>query len=93
MKTVERNTLTICLCLSLFFVLSIFPQRIDAKVFNFEVKQIIASPDGYQRPCTFVNNSFPGPEIRVQKNEEIVVNLRNSLGTKSNISNHKTCLD
>lgn len=83
-KRGERTDQSMSLYMGLFIVvLAIILQIAEAKVFNFEVKQIISSPDGYQRPCTFVNNTFPGPEIRVQKNEEIVVNLRNSLGTKS----------
>ena len=35
--------------------------------YNFEVSEVIAAPDGFERPMLQVNGQYPGPLIRVKR--------------------------
>ncbi|KAH9963717.1 multicopper oxidase-domain-containing protein [Lactifluus volemus] len=46
----------------------------DLNIVNAEI-----SPDGYLRNATLVNNNFPGPLIKAEKNDQFKLNVINSL--------------
>lgn len=50
------------------------PQR---RVYNWTVREHVHNPDGIYRPMLLVNNQFPGPLIRVNEGDTIVVHIDN----------------
>lgn len=52
--------------------------------FDFDVSYIKANPDGvFERQVIGVNNQWPIPTIRVQKNDRVIIHVTNSLGDKN----------
>ncbi|PVI00038.1 Ferroxidase [Periconia macrospinosa] len=52
--------------------------------YNFEVAWVYANPDGLQtRPVIGINGQWPIPTIRVTKGDQLVVNVKNSLGNET----------
>ena len=68
--------------MKIFIIILYLCMEISAVNLDFTINQKICSPDGYQRPCTLVNNQFPGPLIRVSQHEDVHVKVKNELGTK-----------
>lgn len=42
------------------FVVSSIP---TTRQFTFNITQVLASPDGFQKPMILINNQFPGPSV------------------------------
>lgn len=49
------------------------------RVFNFTISEIQAAPDGVIRPLLVINGQFPGPLIRVNRGDRVLVNVTNGL--------------
>jgi len=63
------------------WLLLLFPTLILGKrvVLHWNISRIVASPDGYSREVIAVNGQFPTPIVNVQKGDELIINLTNSL--------------
>ncbi|KAF2715781.1 multicopper oxidase [Pleomassaria siparia CBS 279.74] len=56
----------------------------DVVVYDFDVSWVYANPDGLaNRPVMGINGKWPVPPIVVTKGDQVVVNLKNSLGNES----------
>ncbi|KAF1991284.1 multicopper oxidase [Aulographum hederae CBS 113979] len=55
----------------------------DTKTFNWDITWVNAAPDGYTRPVIGVNNQWPCPTLEANVGDEIIVNVKNSLGNQS----------
>ncbi|KAJ4288632.1 hypothetical protein N0V90_011869 [Kalmusia sp. IMI 367209] len=54
------------------------------KTYDFDVAWMYANPDGMQnRPVIGINGQWPIPTINVTKGDQVVVNVKNSLGNES----------
>jgi iron transport multicopper oxidase len=54
------------------------------KTYDFEVSWVSANPDGLQeRSVIGINGQWPIPSINVTKGDQVVINLKNSLGNES----------
>ncbi|KAF2641981.1 iron transport multicopper oxidase FET3 precursor [Massarina eburnea CBS 473.64] len=52
--------------------------------YDFDVSWVYANPDGLQtRPVIGINGQWPVPTIRVTKGDQLVVNVKNSLGNQT----------
>ncbi len=52
--------------------------------YDFDVGWIYANPDGQQnRPVMGINGQWPIPSIVVTKGDQVIVNVKNSLGNES----------
>lgn len=52
--------------------------------YDFEVGWVYANPDGLQtRPVIGINGKWPIPMIRATKGDQVVVNVKNSLGNET----------
>ncbi|RUS21464.1 Cupredoxin, partial [Endogone sp. FLAS-F59071] len=54
----------------------------------FDVSQIKASPDGFERDILTVNGQFPGPTIEAETGDRIQVLVRNHLDVETSIHFH-----
>jgi len=58
--------------------------RCATKTYDFDVSWVYANPDGlHNRAVIGVNGQWPIPTINVTKGDQLVVNVRNSLGNES----------
>lgn len=54
------------------------------QTYDFEVSWVSANPDGLQeRSVIGINGQWPIPTINVTKGDQVVVNVKNSLGNES----------
>lgn len=54
------------------------------KTYDFEVSWVSANPDGLQeRSVIGINGQWPIPTINVTKGDQLIVNVKNSLGNES----------
>lgn len=52
--------------------------------YDFDVAWIYANPDGqYRRPTIGINGQWPIPAIVATKGDQVIVNVKNSLGNES----------
>ncbi|XP_062224889.1 L-ascorbate oxidase homolog [Phragmites australis] len=64
-----------CICLSIASAVAEAPYRF----FDWEVTYGDISPLGVSQQGILINGQFPGPEIECQTNENLIINVRNSL--------------
>ncbi|KAF2683691.1 multicopper oxidase [Lentithecium fluviatile CBS 122367] len=58
--------------------------RCATVTYDFDVSWTYANPDGlYNRPVIGINGQWPIPTIRVTKGDQLVVNVKNSLGNET----------
>ncbi|KAF1996346.1 multicopper oxidase [Amniculicola lignicola CBS 123094] len=68
--------------LSIFWLPSLV--RSDTVTYDFDVGWVYANPDGAaNRPTIGINGKWPIPPIVVTKGDQLVVNVKNSLGNES----------
>lgn len=60
----------------------------DTKTFQWEMSYIEASPNGVLRQVIGVNGQFPPPTIIVDKNDQVVIQVTNSLNDGEFITLH-----
>ncbi|CAG8486582.1 6664_t:CDS:2 [Funneliformis caledonium] len=58
------------------------------KTFNLTLRNETRSPDGFSRYVYTINNQFPGPEITVNKGDNIRINVTNYIGHPTTIHVH-----
>ncbi|CAI2173688.1 18184_t:CDS:2 [Funneliformis geosporum] len=58
------------------------------KTFNLTLRNETRSPDGFSRYVFTINNKFPGPEIIVNKGDNIRLNVTNYIGHPTTIHVH-----
>ncbi|CAG8574332.1 2873_t:CDS:2 [Diversispora eburnea] len=58
------------------------------RYYQFELKIVKLSPDGFERPVWTVNGQYPGPLIQANKGDRLVINVTNNLGDPSTIHWH-----
>ncbi|ODN98172.1 hypothetical protein I350_07818 [Cryptococcus amylolentus CBS 6273] len=56
--------------------------------YNWTIHRALASPDGFEREVTVVNNQFPGPLIEANTGDTIVVHVNNLLDSPQTIHWH-----
>lgn len=56
--------------------------------FNWTITDVEFNPDGVYRPMIVINNQFPGPLIRANEDDTIVVNVRNLAANTTSIHWH-----
>lgn len=76
----ELKLVTLFLSLSLLSVLS---AEAAIHYHNWEVKYEYKSPDCYQKLAITINGQTPGPTIKAEQGDTIVVKLKNSLVTEN----------
>lgn len=53
-------------------------------IYDFDVGWMTANPDGaFERPIIGINGQWPIPQITATVGDQVIVNLRNSLGNQS----------
>jgi FtsP/CotA-like multicopper oxidase with cupredoxin domain len=58
--------------------------RCDTVTYDFDISWVYANPDGIQtRPVIGINGQWPIPTIRVTKGDQVLVNVKNSLGNET----------
>jgi hypothetical protein len=60
----------------------------ETKTFAWEMSYITASPNGVERPVIGVNGHFPPPTIFVSKNDQVVIQVTNSLNDGEFVTLH-----
>src|SRR5436190_12177350 len=55
------------------------------RYFEFTLNKIRLSPDGFERTVWSVNGQYPGPVIRANKGDRIVVNVTNHFNDPAGI--------
>ncbi|PMD54496.1 multicopper oxidase [Hyaloscypha bicolor E] len=58
------------------------------RVFNLTSSEIQAAPDGVLRPLFVINGQFPGPLIRVNQGDRVLVNVTNQLSNGTSMHWH-----
>ncbi|KAE9380392.1 multicopper oxidase [Stipitochalara longipes BDJ] len=58
------------------------------RVFNLTLSEIRASPDGVLRTLLVINGQFPGPLIRVNQGDRVLVNVTNQLSNSTSMHWH-----
>ena len=58
------------------------------KTFKWEMSYILAAPNGFARPVIGVNGQFPPPTIYVEKNDEVIIHVKNRLNSGESITLH-----
>lgn len=58
------------------------------RIFNLTVSKIIAAPDGVNRSILAINGQFPGPVIRINEGDRILVNVTNELSEPTTMHWH-----
>src|ERR1051325_7783218 len=58
------------------------------RFYNLRLKQTKLSPDGFERRVWTANDIHPGPILRANKGDKIVVNVINHLGEPTGIHWH-----
>ncbi|CAI2187080.1 5042_t:CDS:2 [Funneliformis geosporum] len=65
-----------------------FTDKPVTRFYNFTLKKVKLSPDGFERTVWSVNGQYPGPIIRANKGDQIVVNVTNNLGDPATVHWH-----
>jgi len=66
--------------LQIVCIFCLFPYALLDKVFyNLTVSYGNIAPDNYEQQVILINGQFPGPEIRVKKHDELLVQITNHL--------------
>ncbi|OBT60652.1 hypothetical protein VE03_09932 [Pseudogymnoascus sp. 23342-1-I1] len=58
------------------------------RVYNFTVQEIQAAPDGVLRTMITINGKFPGPMIRANRGDRLMINVTNELSEPTSIHWH-----
>ncbi|KAF8176910.1 Cupredoxin [Mycena galopus ATCC 62051] len=70
-----------------FFLSGIQGQPPQTRTFDFELTEVMGSPDGVERAMLVINGIFPGPTIEANQGDILIVNVHNGL-TKNRTSIH-----
>ena len=74
--SLSKFIISICL----FFTVALA----DVVTYDFDVSWVYANPDGLAtRPVIGINGKWPIPAIVVTKGDQVIVNVKNSLGNES----------
>jgi len=65
-----------------------FTDKPVTRYYNLKLSKTKASPDGFERLVSVANDIHPGPILRANKGDEIVVNVMNYLGEPTSIHWH-----
>ncbi|KAI9732621.1 MAG: hypothetical protein M1834_003957 [Cirrosporium novae-zelandiae] len=58
------------------------------RVYNWTISEIDAAPDGVLRKIIAINGQFPGPLIRVNRGDRVLVNITNNLTESTSVHWH-----
>ena len=75
-------------CFLAIFLLTSAVVEAETKTFTWEMSYISASPNGVERPVIGVNGQFPPPTIFVSKNDQVVIQVTNSLNDSEFVTLH-----
>ncbi|KAG2238661.1 hypothetical protein Bca52824_092055 [Brassica carinata] len=80
--TVNVFTLLMVICFIVLFSSSVL---VEGKIrrFKWEVKYELKSPDCFEKLVITINGQFPGPTIKAQQGDTIIVELKNSFMTEN----------
>ncbi|CAG8498985.1 2344_t:CDS:2 [Cetraspora pellucida] len=63
-------------------------KRHDKKVYDITISKEKLAPDGFTREMYTINGQFPGPLIKVNKGDTLVLNIYNDLENETTIHSH-----
>ena len=81
-ERISRVTLLLCL-LGIIALLNGLGVEARIRRYKWEVKYEYRSPDCFKKLVITINGQTPGPTIRAQQNDTIIVELTNSLVTEN----------
>ncbi|KAI5778322.1 multicopper oxidase-domain-containing protein [Geopyxis carbonaria] len=60
----------------------------QTRYYNWTVTEIVANPDGVYRPLLTINSLFPGPLVRANTGDTLIVDVHNTLPNSTSIHWH-----